>query len=80
MTQINYSLVSLLYLIVSDSKMSLPNVEIDWSSIGELENDELITFLNEAYTELRIGSQLAKSFVSVRVRRSYIYFVENSKN
>jgi hypothetical protein len=41
------------------------NTRIDWNSLSELNSAELLPFLNEAYKELRIGSQIAKSFVSV---------------
>ena len=46
--------------------MELPeNVRIEWQTITELNNDDLIKFLKEVYQSIRIGSPVAAQMVSL---------------
>lgn len=46
--------------------MELPeNVRIEWQTITELNNDDLIKFLKEVYQSIRIGSPVATQMVSL---------------
>ena len=46
--------------------MSLPeNVRVDWNTLGDLSTSDLQSFLQNAYKELRIGSNQATALVSV---------------
>lgn len=46
--------------------MELPeNVRIEWQTITELNNDDLIKFLKEVYQSILIGSPVAAQMVSL---------------
>ena len=46
--------------------MELPeNVRIEWQTITELNNDDLLKFLKEVYQSIRIGSPVAAQMVSL---------------
>ena len=60
--------------------MSLPdNVRVDWGTLGDLGETELIPFLQNAYKELRIGSEQAAALVSVESFQAILKLVNNEK-
>ena len=58
--------------------MELPeNVRIEWQTIIELNNDDLLKFLKEVYQSIRIGSPVAAQMVSLDAIKQMIKIADN---
>ena len=59
--------------------MELPeNVRIEWQTIIELNNDDLLKFLKEVYQSIRIGSPVAAQMVSLDAIKQMINIADNA--
>jgi len=58
--------------------MELPeNVRIEWQTITELNNDDLLKFLKEVYQSVRIGSPVAAQMVSLDAVKHMMIIADN---